>query len=461
MQMCVDRDDPPASPQEAISRRVRALALEVGARSSDCGFTRLFPALDAPASPPPGTLAALDRLAAAMAEPEAEPPQGGDGAWPAAYADLVSFVHHDMVWERPQPPPAGPDFQPLDVARLLNRRPGGLDLDSLYDAPRDPEALHRMLLGPHGTDLPRFAATREPARDRRVRMADPRNDASLILSQLHLAFLKAHNALTATGLGFDAARRALRRRYQSLVLDDLARRLCDPDVHDAVLDGHRLLPRRRGWRMPVEFSHAAFVLAPSLGRARYDYAPALRAQEQARLTPRVVLGGGGRGPGHLPPEAVIDWGRFLPLEARAPQRVRRLDTFIAGPPQSVRDRAAAQFLTGCRLGLPTGQAVARHLGLRPLEGEAFLAALPAGQREAATPFAAATPLWFYVLAEAGDPQGPDGRHLGPVGSRIVMETLWDAVSRADGSILSRDLPPDFGPFTLTDLVLLAAEADRD
>jgi hypothetical protein len=45
-----------------------------------------------------------------------------------------------------------------------------------------------------------------------------------------------------------------------------------------------------------------------------------------------------------------------------------------------------------------------------------------------------TPLWYYVLREA-EVLGCGGRHLGPLGSRIVMETLDAAIRSAAGSVL--------------------------
>jgi hypothetical protein len=44
-----------------------------------------------------------------------------------------------------------------------------------------------------------------------------------------------------------------------------------------------------------------------------------------------------------------------------------------------------------------------------------------------------TPLWFYLLKEAEIVAG--GRSLGPLGSRIVMETLHAAIEAARPSIL--------------------------
>jgi len=490
MEMSSGRDDAWPSPQDAIGERVRALALDAGARTSAAGFTRLFPALSEPEHRLPtgaATIAALTRLAAVMPEPAGELPaprvrSAGDGEVAAAYSYLVRFVLHDLVWERPWPSRGEgelPDFLPLPrLDGLSSRRTGRLELDSLYDAPRDPAVVRRMLLGPVSpggggalvrpprkgdrNDLPRVSRSTEPARDRTARCGDPRNDESLILSQLHVAFLKAHNALISSGRSFDAARRALRQRYQWMVLFDLLGQICDPRVLDDVLEhGPRLftVPNPRDLAIPVEFHAAAFALAPAMMRASYDYNPNFRAIERGALATRYALGTAGRGPQSLPEHWIIAWEGFLPLEARAPQRARRLNTELAGAPASVAAAAAQHLLGGYRLGLPTGQAVARRMGVEPLAGAALLAALPEHQRAAAEPFATATPLWFYLLAEAGAPHGPAGLHLGAVGSRIVAETLWTLTRHSEGSILAPDAELDFDRFTLSDLVILAGDQD--
>ncbi len=65
------------------------------------------------------------------------------------------------------------------------------------------------------------------------------------------------------------------------------------------------------------------------------------------------------------------------------------------------------------------------------------------------PFAASTPLWYYILAEAKAVAG--GLNLGPVGGRIVTETLIGLLRADPTSYLSAY--PRFSPFLGTDLVL--------
>jgi hypothetical protein len=58
-------------------------------------------------------------------------------------------------------------------------------------------------------------------------------------------------------------------------------------------------------------------------------------------------------------------------------------------------------------------------------------------------------LWYYVLAEAKTVN--DGQQLGPVGGRIVAETLIGLLRADRTSYLAVD--PNFQPFLGTDLVL--------
>jgi hypothetical protein len=95
-------------------------------------------------------------------------------------------------------------------------------------------------------------------------------------------------------------------------------------------------------------------------------------------------------------------------------------------------------------GLPSGQAVARAMGVAPL------AAVDLSEIGSVyAPFAASTPLWYYILAEAK--AAANGLTLGPVAARIVTETLIGLLRADPSSYLSAY--PRFKPFLGTDLQL--------
>jgi hypothetical protein len=123
----------------------------------------------------------------------------------------------------------------------------------------------------------------------------------------------------------------------------------------------------------------------------------------------------------------------LPLPAIAPH------TQIA--PTVLPQRNLLRQLTW---GLPSGQPIAAAIGVDRLTRTdlADIASVYA-------PFGTSTPLWYYVLAESKLAAG--GLHLGPVGSRIVAETLIGLLRADPTSYLSAD--PRFTPFLGADLAL--------
>lgn len=80
----------------------------------------------------------------------------------------------------------------------------------------------------------------------------------------------------------------------------------------------------------------------------------------------------------------------------------------------MRDLAFRNLRRGKRLGLPSGQRVARTMGIEPLADEEL------GIVGISDQFTGNAPLWFYVLKEA---QRLGQGKLGPVGGRIVAEVL--------------------------------------
>lgn len=116
---------------------------------------------------------------------------------------------------------------------------------------------------------------------------------------------------------------------------------------------------------------------------------------------------------------------------------------------------------GAMMGLPSGQDVARAMAYKPLKPSqiligkaafdgADLQAVPIG--DIAPALADNTPLWAYVLAEAtaqwlaevqgrglsGEAANLVGTHLGPVGGRIVAETLIGLMLADSHSFLAQD-----------------------
>lgn len=136
----------------------------------------------------------------------------------------------------------------------------------------------------------------------------------------------------------------------------------------------------------------------------------------------------------------VEWRRFFDVAGAgdgALQHSRAIDAKLADPlaalPPSVASHPAsliARNLTrGARLSLPSGQVVARHMGVPVLTEDELGLTGPA-------------PLWYYVLKESEVRTG--GAHLGEVGGLIVAEVFLGLLEKDPSSYLRND--PLFRPF---------------
>jgi len=440
---------------------------------------------------------------------------GPDSNIPVAYTYFGQFVDHDLTFDN------GPggiadlaagDLKPRGLVGLTNERTASVDLDSVY-FPGVPRVGHYLEIGlvtalngaatpfmrPAGksdhNDLPRQDRSEDAQADRAARIGDPRNDENVIVAQLHLAFLKAHNTLVDRGRNFHQAQHEIVARYQTIILDDFLARICDPQVYQSLR-----ATGARNWRvasqedmfMPAEFSFAAYRFGPSMVRTEYNYNVNFPDTNLTQLFSFTALTGqlSPRNPATseegfptLPDNWIIEWERLLPITADGPRQMagridtqltdflfKRQDTFgrpegdgAPAPIAHIAPRLATRnLLRGFLMGLPTGQAVARRLELPVMQDGPLLDTLPDALKEVVTPFAQTTPLWFYILAEAGDRARGElaGNCLGPVGSTIVMETFFNLIQHSNTSILRDPVMRDaYRGTTLADLIGMAAEQD--
>lgn len=429
-------------------------------------------------------------------------PDRGNSRIPAAYTYFGQFVDHDITLDLQSaelPELLDPDLAPLaldDIEdELQNARTATLELDSVYGFPA-PRDLKKMRIGkvtevgnrPENkddfNDLPRRPQQEgNPERDREALIGDPRNDENLIVAQMHVAFLRAHNELIERGARFLEARRRLRRHYQHIILHDFLKRIVDHRiVDDLINNGNRIYdPEDSHPFMPLEFSVAAYRFGHSMVRAEYNFNVNFPAATLDQLFMFTALSGQMAGLDTLPENWIIQWENLVDVGGTF-DRTRRIDTKLVEPLFTLKDvqgetlpgeharLAVRNLLRGYLLRMPTGQSVARALR-RKLSGIRDIPVLKPGEIKAAARseeqvqvledagFLKHTPLWYYILAEA-EAIG-NGQRLGPVGGTIVAEVLVGLVRQSENSILRlSDWEPTLpsqepGRFDLPDLLRFA------
>jgi hypothetical protein len=343
------------------------------------------------------------------------------------YTFLGQFIDHDMTR----------DTTPLALAKADKRGTTNfdtpfLDLGSVYGRgpAKDPQLYeadgrHLRISYDNGfPDLPRDA-------DGNAIIGDPRNDENIIIAQLHVAFLAFHNRLIDAGVPFATAQQRTRWAFQRLVVDQFLGRVVGKDVVYGMLkrkgDKHlgvtnRLYKPQNPKRpmMPIEYAAAAYRFGHSMVRPEYEV-------HDNHTRPIFSPDGSDlRGSRAIPEDLHIDWSYFFDIPGTPrPDGLnfaRLMDVRLSAglhtlPPtvqqDGVANLATRNLLRGCRVGLPAGQDVALKMGVKPLSNTELGLDDPAWRNKA--------PLWFYVLKEAELVNG--GKCLGPVGGRIVAETI--------------------------------------
>ncbi len=477
---------------------LRGLASTANSQLFEGRFGRMFRTLPAAEFPD----AALEDLAGhitaedeADVTPETEADAEENTGISAGITYLGQFIDHDLTLD-----PMSSLQKQNDPDELTDFRTPRFDLDSLYGrGPDDQPYLYeddglRFKLGRPLTgsaidakvrDLPRHASSAPNSRARAL-IGDPRNDENVIIAQLHATMLRFHNRmvsfLTKDGQAptFAEVQRQVRWHYQWVVLHDFLPTIVGKDTVEAVLPhlkkkesiyehrpGLRFFHWRNGPFMPVEFAVAAYRFGHSMIRPQY------------RLNTTILTGGidgkgrfaiftpedgvlGLNGFREFPANWAIDWSLYFDLGNNAPkfgikrvQPAYKLDSSLVNPlgtlPESVarqiRSLAERNLKRGARMGLPSGQSVARHMDIEPLPDDKLRVGKATEEDGPGNPklvdlspaFKDNAPLWYYVLAEAQQQFKKDSTpiRLGAVGGRIVAEVFIGLLLGDSHSFLSQ------------------------
>jgi Animal haem peroxidase/TAT (twin-arginine translocation) pathway signal sequence len=436
--------------------------------------------------------------------PTASDPYGTNPDNPSMTAGSTfvgQFVDHDITFDQtsmlgvPQDPLISPNTRTptLDLDSVFGGGPGVRP--DLYVRNADGSVGPKLKLGTGGVheDVPRV-----PDGDGTYRalLGDPRNDENVIIAGLHCAHILFYNRLldelaehdlrrfpsarhadrSNRYVRFLIAREVTLWHYQWLLVNEHLPQIAGPAVVNEVLRrGNRFYrpPAGEGF-MPVEFAAAAYRFGHSMVRPSYRanftggtgdtanpaadpfFALVFDPNEPAFGDPvshdRADLLGG-----YPAPRRYIGWQTFFDLGDGQVKNNKKIDTTISSvlftlplpaiaphtqtSPTVLPQRNLLRQLTW---GLPSGQAIARAMRVHRL-GPSDLSDIASVYR----PFATSTPLWYYILAEAATMAG--GMNLGPIGGRIVTETLIGLLRADPTSYLN--IHPRFKPFLGTDLEL--------
>jgi len=468
---------------------LRGMYLTSKNRLAEGRFGAMFKKL--PAFSPPDSL--LDGLARTMVEADtsdiflAKTANEG-GRLFAGFTFIGQFIDHDITLDT-----TPFDDQQADPDAKVNFRTPRYDLDSVYgggptNQPQfyDPANRDKLLLAKNANnvlDVPRDG-------NGRAIIPEPRNDENLIIVQFHKAVAQFHNRIVdyakAQGIRtewlFETARRLTRWHYQWAVIHDFLPRFVGEGLvpngtvykevagKPPVINLAYYKPTNREGRpfMPVEFAVAAYRFGHSLIRPFYVISPA-SAGGVPIFGPEGPLEFNLNGGRPIPADLVMVWNNILPnLGNPAARPPRKIDTKLSiplstlpgsavPPPDPMTHLAVRNTLRGKRVGLPSGQQVAKATRVPVLSNATLgLSNDPGWSGEA--------PLWFYILREAELQHG--GEQLGSVGGRIMAETLVGLLQRDPNSYLYLDpswkpgppIAPATGQFTFADLLKYAGAA---
>lgn len=362
-----------------------------------------------------------------------------------------------------------------------NENSSALDLDGLRRAQRPPGSPDPTVYWEHDVGIGvtaginQYASSHDdlPRDDEGYTLIpDRRNDSNLALAQIHIALSKYFHLLTRGEAKQDPDRAAhlATLHLQEITLFDYLERLVDPVVYGEVLKYGRGLIHPDGlakgtdFFVPIEFAAACFRYGHSMVRSKYQWNDAHRAFPD-RLLENTKRGGALAVGKYLMADWVVDWSTMAPLQRRPgafdsasnisiklPAAFKKLDSDLFENQRPGRNINLAEMtlMRGKTLAIPPAQHVfqelRRDLGSSHTVAR-FLTAdeiadcgYPTLKRvllrgAAGARLAERTPLWFYTLRESEFVHG--GQRLGPLASRIVMETLHAAIE-ASGSGLIKD-----------------------
>jgi hypothetical protein len=419
---------------------------------------------------PGGILDAKDDLAAGpialIVDPALNLNNPNNTTHTAGTTFMGQFLDHDVTFD------LGSRLNvPVDPEDSLNTRTPAFDLDSVYGGgPRRSPELYghqgsriklKLASGGLFEDLPRRA-------DGSAVISDPRNDENLMIAGLQTAFYSFHNRavdyVTRAHPRWDSdevyaeARRLTTWHYHWMILHEFLPLFVGPELVENILRRGREFYRPRVGFIPVEFQGAAYRFGHTMVRPSYRanitgdnggpfFGMIFDPAGQGQADPVDLRGGARARRRFIGWETFFDFGsiprpsgvgtlgedmrpnKLLDARISTPLFNLPLAAIASGePPTALPQRNLLRHVTWS---LPSGQRIAREMGVEPLTRSELSELSPYG-----LDLDRSTPLWYYVIKEAA--VRAKGLTLGPVGGRIVGEVFIGLLQFDEDSYLSRN-----------------------
>lgn len=377
---------------------------------------------------------------------------------PAGMVFLGQFIDHDITLDTESS--LGAVNDPEDIT---NFRTPGLDLDCIFgEGPEDEPFLYeknslKLLTGETNNNIGQGPQLEKQDLARNGQgvaiIGDPRNDENRILSQLQLLFIRFYNKVYDAVAGdpdfnhldekgiYDEARKLVTWHYHWMVINEFLPTMIGEDLMtDIMTHGrHWYTPEYRVY-IPVEFSVAAYRFGHSMIPQK------VRLQNGGPIldlfSPAVGIG--------FAPLAnlnqVVEWEMFFNVNGNH-QFAEKLDTKLASSLLALpfitsgeNSLATRNLLRGQSFLLPSGETVAGCMGIDPSIQTRVADRIADNLNGSNLEFPNGTPLWYYILAEAEEigKDGDPGEGLGPVGGRIVGETILGLIESDHNSFMNQN-----------------------
>ena len=493
-------------------------------------FTRMYPDLPSFAPQTGAARAAMQRMGArndlidagdnltdpvgSILNPAVFSPHNPDNPnMSAGMTFLGQFLDHDITFDKKSILNAN-----ASPNATVNFRTAAFDLDSVYgNGPSGSPELYDRSSGRINFLLQRIPGSEAVSRHGAVRndvprdragnaiVAESRNDENVVISQMQVALLSFHNAITdylaaqpayrgaSAERLFADARRLVTWHYQWIILHEFLPATIGQDrlneilrtgptwyKPQAPLNRFRTADGGEMPRIPIEFSAAAYRFGHSQVRPSYraNFGPSGGAPffafifddtENPSASDPNDLRGGKRAARRF-----IDWQTFFDFGDGNVRPNKRIDTRLSSvlmqlpgargpspglPSDGVQSLPARTLSRHINFGIPSGQAIARTMHL-PVLAPSQLTELTPYALDPRTTMTSSTPLFFYILKEAEVME--HGLRLGPVGGRIVGEVFVGLLREDPGAYLRAapnwrpTLPTSHpGDFRMADLLQFA------